>query len=435
MLPLSSDLPAIIGTPTVGNAITASSGTWDGPAPTYAYQWDRCNSSGACSAILTATTQYYIPAATDVGSTLRVVITATNKNGSAVATSPASATVTAPSISTTSTSSTTAGSTTTSGTTTTVLSPTTTTASGSTTTTTSSEATSAPPAKGGYFSLQPVGAWATLPSGGTCTNLVRRSAWEPRPDNYKRNHIMPDPQAVHGSFAARPRSGLGTYDPKWDSWLLPRVDGQFTGTTDEIFQWAACKWGLPDDLVRAVAYGESTWYQYETYPSGRCVTYYGCGDWFSSEPYSARNTYCDALARYGYDYQLDYGDGLCPKTFSIIGEMSWWNPSWGFNWPDNQNGTFPFSRNSTAFAVDYYGSQMRGCYEDWQWELGSSYAPGDLWGCVGSWYSGGWHDAAADGYAQRVQAAMNTQPWLTSTFAATKPPCDPTYGCPVTDRL
>jgi hypothetical protein len=33
--------------------------------------------------------------------------------------------------------------------------------------------------------------------------------------------------------------------------------------------------------------------------------------------------------------------------------------------PDNQNGTFPFNRDSTAFALDYLGSLIRGCCEGW----------------------------------------------------------------------
>lgn len=170
ILPLSSDLPTIIGTPTVGKVLTTSSGTWEGPKTSYVYQWDRCNSSGAaCSAILTATTQNYIPAATDVGSTLRVVVAATNKNGSAVATSPATATVTAPSISTTSSSSTTAGSSTTSETTTTVSSPTTTTASTSTTATPTGDTT--PPS-------QPTGL-AVSAATGTSVSL----AWSPSTDD------------------------------------------------------------------------------------------------------------------------------------------------------------------------------------------------------------------------------------------------------------
>jgi hypothetical protein len=85
------------------------------------------------------------------------------------------------------------------------------------------------------------------------------------------NHLTPDPAAVHAALAACPRAAGGAYDPRWDGWLLARVDGQFTGTTNEVFQWAACKWGLPDDLLGAVAVQESTWYQYLTYPSGRPV--------------------------------------------------------------------------------------------------------------------------------------------------------------------
>ena len=105
--------------------------------------------------------------------------------------------------------------------------------------------------------------------------MAHRSTWEPRPDNTKRDNVMPDPLAVHASFAVRPRSREGAYAALWDSWLLPRVDGQFTGTTDEIFQWGACKWGLPDDLLRALAVRESTWYQYEIYPSKRPVNNWG----------------------------------------------------------------------------------------------------------------------------------------------------------------
>ncbi len=310
-------------------------------------------------------------------------------------------------------------------------------ASPASSTSSSSTTSSVPPPAGGYFpTLVAPGNVAALPSGSTCANLVHRSTWEPRPDNTKRNNTLVNPTAVHDSFAARNRSVDGTYDPRWDSWLLPRVDGQFTGTTDEIIQWAACKWGLPDDYLRAEADIESTWYQYLTYPSGRCVDMYGCGDWFSSEPYSARKTYCDGLASSGgYDYQKDFGDGLCPKTFSIVGIMSWWNPSWGYNWAGNQDGTFPFTRDSTAMALDYMASQIRGCYEGWQWELGSSYKAGDLWGCAGAWYSGNWHDSAAETYISHVQNALSTKPWLAPGFASDKPSCSPTYGCPGTDPL
>ena len=39
------------------------------------------------------------------------------------------------------------------------------------------------------------------------------------------------------------------------------MTGNFTGTTDEIIQWAACKWGIDEDLVRAQIAVESWWDQ------------------------------------------------------------------------------------------------------------------------------------------------------------------------------
>lgn len=293
-----------------------------------------------------------------------------------------------------------------------------------------------PPPPGGYFDTVKVGGWSSLPSDDACARKVHHSTWEPRPDNSKRDNVMPDPDAVHASFAERPRSRGGAYAVRWDNWLLPRVDGQFTGTTDEIFQWGACKWGLRDDLVRAIAVRESTWYQYETYPGDRCVLYYGCGDLFTSSS-PASIAFCDGIAAFGYDYQRDFGDGKCPKTFSIMGVMSWQDPAWG-KYPGNQNGTFPFNRNSTAFSVDYIGSQLRGCYEGWEWWLDETgtknYAPGDMWGCVGAWYAGAWHTPAANGYIARVRDELQSHTWLRKDWPDNKPPCDK-YGCPGPDHL
>jgi hypothetical protein len=209
------------------------------------------------------------------------------------------------------------------------------------------------------------------------------------------------------------------------------VDGQFSGTTDEIFQWAACKWGLPDNLLRGIAVRESTWYQYLVYPGNRPVNNWGSGDVFPSATADSK-VFCDGIDQLGsYDYQAVYGSGICPKTFSITGIMSWEAPSWG-QMAGNQNGTFPFNRNSTAFAEDYIGSYLRGCYEGWITWLGPS---GDIWGCVGSWYAGDWHSSAADGYISRVQGEINNLTWLQPGWPTDIHSCDPTYGCPQADTL
>jgi len=291
---------------------------------------------------------------------------------------------------------------------------------------------SAAPRSAGYFRTRPVGAWSSLPSGRTCRRRIHHSSWEPRPDNAGPNNRMPSVKQVHASFAARPVAAGGAYARRWDRWLLQRVTGHFTGRTDEIFQWAACKWGISDNVLRAIAVRESTWYQYEVYPSGRCVTDWGCGD-MVDEPSGATGVYCAAISREGHDYQADYGPGLCPETFSIAGVMSWEDPTWG-RMPDNQNGTFPFNRDSTAFALDYLGSQLRGCYEGWEHWLKDTgthtYAKGDLWGCVGAWYAGEWRSNRALGYIGRVRAELRNRTWLEPDWKRIRPGCSPTYGCP-----
>jgi hypothetical protein len=316
--------------------------------------------------------------------------------------------------------------------------PTNTTASRKATATTRAPSkSSSPPPPGGYFHLASPGSWRSLPSGDTCKGRIHASTWEPRPDNHKRNHVMPDPAAVRAALAARPRAVGNASDTRWDTWLLPRVDGQFTGTTDEIFQWAACKWGLPDNLLRAIAVNESTWYQYLTYPSGRAVPKYGSGDVFSAASAASR-AYCRFVARFGYDYQRDLGSGICPQTFSIVGLKSWQDPAWG-RWPDNQNGAFPFNRDSTAFAVDYLAGHLRGCYEGWQfWLEGSgtgNYAAGDLWGCVGTWYAGAWYTGEAKSYIARVRQFLHSRRWLDPGWPADKPNCSGRFGCPGPDPL
>jgi hypothetical protein len=75
--------PTITGTAQVNATLTAHTGSWTGvPAPTFTYQWERCDSSGAnCADIASATASTYKPVAGDVGSTIRVKVTADNGGG------------------------------------------------------------------------------------------------------------------------------------------------------------------------------------------------------------------------------------------------------------------------------------------------------------------------------------------------------------------
>ncbi|HUA06327.1 MAG TPA: DUF4038 domain-containing protein [Solirubrobacteraceae bacterium] len=94
--PTNTTAPAVSGTAQQGQTLTTTNGTWTGSPTGYAYAWEDCNSSGAsCTTISGATQSTYTLASTDVGHTIRSVVTATNAGGSTPATSAATAVVTA----------------------------------------------------------------------------------------------------------------------------------------------------------------------------------------------------------------------------------------------------------------------------------------------------------------------------------------------------
>jgi hypothetical protein len=94
--PVNSTPPTIGGTATEGQLLSATTGAWTGSPTSYAYQWQDCNAAGeSCSNVTGATASSYTVAASDVGSTVRVVVSASNAGGVGSATSAATATVVA----------------------------------------------------------------------------------------------------------------------------------------------------------------------------------------------------------------------------------------------------------------------------------------------------------------------------------------------------
>ena len=93
------------------------------------------------------------------------------------------------------------------------------------------------PAPSAHFTTLAPG--STLPSDAQCAAAVRPA-----------NEIRPDNAGYNATRGSTQQSG-------WFS----RVTGNFTGTTDQIIQWAACKWGIDEDIVRAQAAKESAWHQ------------------------------------------------------------------------------------------------------------------------------------------------------------------------------
>jgi autotransporter family porin len=184
----------------------------------------------------------------------------------------------------------------------------------------------APPSSGRFETLPPGSA---LPSDAECAARVR-PAPEVRPSNAVPN-------------ATR---GVSPND------VYPRVTGDFTGTTDEILQWVACKWGIDEDIVRAQIVKESWWQM-------------------------------SANGDNGESWGL--GQVRVPYHQSAF---------------ENDN-----ARRSSAYNVDYTYAVWRACYEgELTWlntvERGRDYAGGDAWGCLGVWFSGRWYTQPAITYIE-----------------------------------
>jgi hypothetical protein len=220
----------------------------------------------------------------------------------------------------------------------------------------------------GYFKTLPPG--ATLPSDAECAARVHRSLWEPRSDNTKQNNTKPKQPVVLADDPA--------YNDTFQAKYKPRVTGNFTGTTDEIIQWGACKWGLSDNMVRAQAVQESKWHQ-NTESDSEPATNGHCA------PHDTRNP--------------------CPTSFGILQIKWYFHPT-----KSAVGSSYPMSKTMTAFSLDYTLSEERGCYDGLSF-VGEK-AKGDLFGCMGVWYAGEWRNPAAEDYIARVRKNLNDKAWL-----------------------
>jgi alpha-tubulin suppressor-like RCC1 family protein len=82
-VPVNVSLPSISGQTTAARTLTEVHGSWSSAPTDYAYQWERCDSAGNnCGTITGAGAQTYTLGATDVGSTIRVLETASDGGAS-----------------------------------------------------------------------------------------------------------------------------------------------------------------------------------------------------------------------------------------------------------------------------------------------------------------------------------------------------------------
>jgi hypothetical protein len=227
-----------------------------------------------------------------------------------------------------------------------------------------------------YFRTLPPG--ASLPSGAYCANLVNSS---PQSETKAANNAYDHRKGrrVGAKF-------LASDGPRAQE-LTRRINGDFTGTTIDILRWAACKWGVNQDIVFAQAAVES-WWQQNT-----------LGGWTTDA------ADCPPGNKLGHDGK----PGECPVTYGIL--QNTYGP--GSGWPA--------IAMSTAMNADAAYAVWRSCYDGYETWLntmprGSQYQKGDVWGCVGRWFSGQWLNPPALGYIAQVKQYMREKIWLKPSF-------------------
>ena len=104
--PENATPPTLTGTPLLDETLLAGHGEWSAPAATgattYSYQWQQCNSDGSeCEPIPGAEGATHTTSGADVGHTLRVLVRATDADGSTTLQSNPSGVITAPAPNTT----------------------------------------------------------------------------------------------------------------------------------------------------------------------------------------------------------------------------------------------------------------------------------------------------------------------------------------------
>ena len=174
--------------------------------------------------------------------------------------------------------------------------------------------------------------------------------------------------------------------PQANQRLAPRINGAFTGTTQEILRWAACKWGINQDVVFAQAAVESWWRQDTVGDFGTDAS--ACPPGHKPSPQHPR----------------------CPQSYGILQNR----------YPDEKS-SWPGIGDSTAMSADTAYAAWRACYDGDETWLNTvphvgRYHRGDLWGCVGQWFAGRWHTPRAQQYIAKVQADLRERIWTTKRF-------------------
>jgi hypothetical protein len=246
------------------------------------------------------------------------------------------------------------------------------------------EGSSEPPPATGCPVARPQTSWrppGSAPLGDAQAAACVARSGENRPQNSEQNAKAPTAAELDAFRTARDTSGRtpGQYNRNF-AHVTGAAAAYGLRSTDDLIEWAAYKWGIPEDLVRGQMVMESGWSMLQTGDRR---------DWTS-----AVSSLYPALAVIDSD-----------SVWESLGiaQIRWrhtvpWNP-----------GVEPLRWQSTAFALDYSQALIRYYYDglcDW---CGGGYTAGDADGAYRTYVSGSWTEG--QWYADGVRANAASKPW------------------------
>lgn len=175
-------------------------------------------------------------------------------------------------------------------------------------------------------------------------------------------------------------------------------DGLRDPSTDDLIQWSAHKWGIPEDWLRAEYVQESYWNQFalgdeHTVPQS----------WYSLYPPQARVPHS-------------------PEVYRSLGiAQVQWTPDGSLG-----PGSNPLRWESTAFNLDYQAAMVRFYYDNpggarstWG---DATYTPCQAWRSIGGWYRPyPWGNADQASYIRNVRRDLADRRWTSASFAGWSP--------------
>lgn len=175
-------------------------------------------------------------------------------------------------------------------------------------------------------------------------------------------------------------------------------DGLSHPSTDDLIQWAAHKWGIPENWLRAEYVVESYWDGFHLGDENAVSA-----GWYARYPSQAR----------------------VPGTNSVYESMGITQVRWA---ADNSlgPGSEPLRWESTAFNIDYQAAMVRFYYDNPQGARSSwgdkSYTPCQPWNSIGGWYEPyPWGNGGQNQYVAKVQHSLGDSEWLTQSFVDWSP--------------